>query len=52
MSESTYITDQASTFLSCGSYGMICLWLTEDIDKTPQEIVDLLLTVIRHENLC
>lgn len=42
----------ASTFLSCGSYGMICLWLTEDIDKTPQEIVDLLLTVIRHENLC
>lgn len=41
----------ASTFLSCGSYGMICLWLTEDIDKSPKEIVDLLLTIIRHENL-
>lgn len=38
-----------STFLYTGTYHMIREWLVKDIQKTPREITDLILTIVSKE---
>lgn len=44
-------THLVSTFLYSGCYTLIREWLVRDIDKTPKEIADLLLSIISKEYL-